>query len=390
MLSPPSISLVLLAAAVLVAAAIALELSIDALRRRRHALRINRSLVPPTLPSLEGPLRDATCGALLGAALGDAAGCELRYLPPALAARLTEPRLRLFRPLWRRGRYGVRTQLMLAAARAIDRDGTLAVRRYRLELAFLARYAIGAPRPLRRALVRLRRGPLERHVASSTSVGSCALLVAVPLGAALHDRPAHAAALAAELVAQTHASVEVRQSAALLAAAVARSVQLHGTQGPHSLDARRVWIERVARDAGGPDGPAAIATLPVADLAAAPLAEVRARLRLRESALDVLVLGLQIALHRRDDIRAALRDAATLGHLAASVAAIALALIGARLGQRALDAALQDEDLARLQDRSELELHGEKLALVQPRKPVTTTARLAPRVRLRRRLTSGR
>lgn len=337
-------------------------LSWRSLSRRRLALRVNQPLSTPPLPTVEGTWRDVCCGAFVGSALGESTGASVRNLPRALAMRvgheLDVTRKHAWRPVWRPGRYALTTQLMMAAARAVEDDGQLNLRRYRLEIAFLHRYAVQPSGAVASAARRYRAGRARPTLAQRVGQSGEAAIVGVPVGLVWAHDPGYAAQLAAKLAGQTHERSEVRQAAALVAAATARLASME----PGEKLQRRQLLDQIGVDAGGPEGAAAIAIKPAADLAARPLEENLQRLRTSLRVLDVLPLAFYLALRFDRAPQLLLEVLPRLGRQAPVAGAIAMALVSVRSGLAALEGLPL---LDALQDRDALEILGERMSVLK-------------------------
>ncbi|OIP30864.1 MAG: hypothetical protein AUK47_24045 [Deltaproteobacteria bacterium CG2_30_63_29] len=348
----PDISSLLAIGTIFVALPVLLAVA-GAWRRGRLARHVNQKMVRCCLPFVEGPLREAVCGAMLGAALAEAALLPLSRRP-RWVVKTRQPRS------LDGARYAVMTQVMLCAARSLQPDGAISLRHYGLELAYLSRYAYRASGAMQAVARRFRQRTLSDDLGSRFSQSVEALLCAVPIALAWHHRPPRAAELSAATVALSHRSAAVREGARNLAAAIVRAIP--GRAGP-SMDSRRAWLEAVLCDADTLDSARSVALFRAADLAVEPLSVALEHFSSGSCVDEVMPVALYLALRHKDAPMEALAEASKLGRQARYVAPLALAIIGAHVGASALPEAL----VQALQDRQLIELWGEKIAVFEPK-----------------------
>ncbi len=249
---------------------------------------------------------------------------------------------------------------MLSSARSLGPNGHVNLRQYRLEMGYLARYVRGGDRRIRRTLRRLRGGSDRDHV-RAYSIGDEALLSAIPIGLAFHDRPRHAATIARDIISVTHGHSEAAECGALLASAVAHAIRRSPDVAFAIVD-RRAWIQQVIECAGGDDNTSSLKLLTVADLASCGPEDASSHIGHKRKAIDSLEVGLYVALRHMSSPTTALETLSSLSSASGVAGGIALGLIGVRVGQTGMPT----DQLALLQDAQQLEAWGEKLALVNP------------------------
>ncbi|MFL5318336.1 MAG: ADP-ribosylglycohydrolase family protein, partial [Myxococcaceae bacterium] len=180
------------------------------------------------MPPSQAILQDRYTAAVLGMAIGDALGFPLRGVPPKAIARLPDlaedfsprPRAR-----FQKGQFSDDTQLMLAVAESVAREGRIEGRSVASHFAWLLREGVllQPPRVLTEAIDRLLEGvPWMSAGAPIGNTDASCLSRALIAGLWHHDDPSKLAHEAGVLAVVTHK--EPRCAAA--AAAYARAVSL--------------------------------------------------------------------------------------------------------------------------------------------------------------------
>ena len=249
----------------------AIDLTLNNLRRKKLARKVNRSPLPLAPSSVHGPLKDACVLALHGCALGEQRGLRTPPIPQLpWPKRLSLPKNLCFGPA---------TQWTLALCRSLDQHGLLQARVYQQELAFLARYSASST-SLRRVFNSLR----SRHQFIKTHTLALELLsLGIPLGLTFHHNPKYAAKQAAKIVALSHPAPTCQAGAAFVAAWIARAT----TQRKSALQprARRALLRALLSDL---PIQCELPLLTVADLAGLPFEQVKTRLKAQNPVEDLL------------------------------------------------------------------------------------------------------
>jgi len=300
---------------------------------------------------------DRAAGSLLGLALGDALGFVVEAAAPAEAADYVRAELRQglagarARAPFSPGQYSDDTQLARELLISIRQSSGFDPAAFATRLArlFAEGRAVGAGPGCRGAAERLAAGtPWERAGAPPPYAGNGAAMRAGPLGTLYGDDPARLVAIARDQALVTH-----RDSRAVAGSvAVAAAVALGAEPGP--LNGAEL-LAQVAALVGDIDRSVAAAVRGVAGwLALTPEAAARLTAGLEDPGRDAERTGLSpfvtcgvawslyAFLRSPDDYWETLCTAIGIGGDTDTVAAMAGAMSGARLGPGALPAALLD------------------------------------------------
>lgn len=306
---------------------------------------------------------DRLAGSILGQALGDALGFVVEARPPELARVYVDGWLRSGRagewahPQFPFGQYSDDTQLARELLRSFEEAGSWDPAAFAVRLAALFRDGrdVGAGRGTRSAALRLLMGvPWSESGTPAPYAGNGAAMRAGPLGLLLTE-PATMCRAAQEQSRITH--LDSRCAAG--AAAVARAVAIAGAQGARPAE----FLDEVAECAEAEDRTVAEAIRGLNEWMA--LAPADAARHVHESGLDPahvdrwrgisafvtpsVLWSLYAFLRSPDDYWETVCTAIAVGGDTDTIAAIAGAISGARLGVDALPAEL----VARVNDRDE-------------------------------------
>lgn len=203
--------------------------SVDVLLRQYRSFQLlpftQRAL--PTIPN--GGRADRAAGALAGVALGDACGMPREQVPPKLA-RLRwgdDPCLSrgLFRFARRAGTISDDTQLTLAVARSLTRDGRFLKTWFCVELVRWWPARVGPGRATAAAVRRMRRG--DAQSGDPDSQGNGAAMRVVPIAVALRDDPSAMIEACISSARPTHRNSEAIAGAEAVARLVATCLRWH-------------------------------------------------------------------------------------------------------------------------------------------------------------------